>query len=273
MYQSTARTQLHETQMVNLPVATAERRLRLLSYNIQAGIPAENWRRYITGGWRHVLPDMERCQNLDLIAAVVKEFDVVALQEVDTGSLRSGFVNQVKYLAERGQFPHWYYQLNRNLGRLGQHSNGFLSRIAPDFVCNHKLPGMIPGRGAIMARFDMQGEPLVLVTIHLALGKRARNMQLSYIAELIEDYKHVIVMGDMNCSCQRLMAHSPLRDTSLLPVTSSLRTFPSWRPRRDLDHILVSPGLNVHAVEVFQRPYSDHLPLAIEIELPAPIKA
>ena len=42
--------------------------------------------------------------NLDKIAQLIKEFDIVALQEVDAGSLRSQFINQTEYLAKKADF-------------------------------------------------------------------------------------------------------------------------------------------------------------------------
>lgn len=47
-----------------------------------------------------------------------------------------------------------------------------------------------------------------------------------------------------------------------------LKTFPSWRPRRNLDHILVSQPLQVITARVINYPLSDHLPLCMTIELP-----
>lgn len=37
----------------------------------------------------------------------------------------------MQHLAELGGFPYWYQQLNRNLERITQHSNGVLSRLRP----------------------------------------------------------------------------------------------------------------------------------------------
>jgi endonuclease/exonuclease/phosphatase family metal-dependent hydrolase len=48
-----------------------------------------------------------------------------------------------------------------------------------------------------------------------------------------------------------------------------LKTFPSWRPARNLDHILVSPALRIVDAEVVAYALSDHLPLSMEVELPA----
>lgn len=250
------------------PVPPLSRPIRLLSYNIQAGISTRQYRHYITRGWQHLLPHSERVLNLNRIAALLLHFDVVALQEVDGGSLRTGFINQAEYLALKGQFPYWYQQLNRNLGKLAQHSNGLLSRLRPLALEDHKLPGLIPGRGAIVARFKTAQEPLVVVMMHLALRQRTRNSQLAYIRELIEDCRHVVLMGDMNTQADQLLHKSPLKNAPLHAVTWGQNTFPSWRPRRALDHILASPSLRVKPLGVLDLPVSDHLPVAVEIELP-----
>ena len=133
--------------------------------------------------------------NLQKIGDLLGDFDLVALQEADGGSLRSGYVNQVEHLAHLGAFPYWYQQLNRNLGRLAQHSNGVLSRLKPWAIEDHPLPGP-KGRGAILLRFGEGPEALVVVMMHLALGARTRSLQLAYIRDLIGGYKHQILMGD-----------------------------------------------------------------------------
>ena len=150
--------------------------LRLLSFNIQVGIGTQRYRHYLTRGWQHLLPHRERAANLQRIGALLGGFDLVALQEVDGGSLRSDYVNQVEHLAQLGDFPFWYQQLNRNLGRLAQHSNGLLSRLQPSLLEDHPLPGP-RGRGAILLRFGEGAEALAVVMMHLALGSRVRARQ------------------------------------------------------------------------------------------------
>src|SRR5688572_32456271 len=49
--------------------------------------------------------------------------------EADPGSLRSGFLNQTHYLAEKGGFPFWSHQPNRRVGRIASSANGLLSRV------------------------------------------------------------------------------------------------------------------------------------------------
>jgi endonuclease/exonuclease/phosphatase family metal-dependent hydrolase len=259
------RVNLHSIE----PAMVADR-LRLLSFNIQVGIGTTRYRHYFTKGWKHVLPHGARANNLRQIADLVADYDVVALQEIDGGSLRSGFINQVEYLADRAQFPYFYSQLNRDLGPLAQHGNGVLSRVAPSNLEDHKLPGAIPGRGAIVMRLPFAGTEVVVVLLHLSLGGRSRSRQLEYVCRLIENEDHVVVMGDMNSHLSRLLSDSPLGNTDLRPAEKVLPTYPAWRPAVALDHILVSEGLLIDDYEVLNCHLSDHRPIALTIDLAKP---
>ncbi len=248
--------------------APAPGRLRLVSFNIQAGTSTANYREYVTRSWRQVLPNNQRVTNLDAISDLVADYDIVGLQEVDCGSLRSGFVNQAKYIASHAGFPWWTHQANRKVGVIAHAGNGVLSRFVPDRVDQHRLPGAIPGRGALVLKFGRGDAALWLVVLHLALGRRARLQQLRYVAHLIDRHPHVVVMGDLNTGpdsreigefCDRAGLVLPRRD---------LPTFPSWQPQRGIDHILVSPELRVAALDVLDTTLSDHLPLAMTLDLP-----
>lgn len=247
---------------------TATRRLKLLSYNIQAGIASNRYRHYLTHSWKHVLPFPKRLDNLDRIARLLGGFDIVGLQEVDGGSLRSGFINQTEYLSLSARFPYWYDQTNRNLGKFAQHSTGLLSRLCPAEVTEVKLPGMIPGRGALTVRFGHGADALILVIAHLALGQRARFRQLECIAGIIGTYRHAVVMGDMNCGTESREIDWLVKHTDLCEPAHHLPTFPSWRPSRNLDQILVSSSLKVERIEALNYLFSDHLPIVMEIALP-----
>ncbi|WP_431687991.1 endonuclease/exonuclease/phosphatase family protein [Hahella sp. NBU794] len=244
------------------------RHIRLLSFNIQVGISTAAYRHYVTRSWQHVLPSQSRNKNLDRIAALLSQYDVVALQECDGGSIRSGFVNQVEYLAEKSGHPYWFQQLNRNLGRIAQHSNGLLSRYRPNSVTQHKLPGVIPGRGAIIATYGDPTNPLVVVMLHLSLGEKAQCQQLEHVCELIDGYEHVVLMGDLNNHAEQLLSSTALGRTTLVSLPERVNTFPSWRPERSLDHIMVSPGLQIRNAGVVCFPVSDHLPVAVDVALP-----
>ena len=248
------------------------KRLKLLSYNIQTGMTTNNYRHYLTRSWRQLLPNTERMENLSNIARIVTEYDVVGLQEVDAGSLRSGFINQTEYIADKAQLPYWYHQTNRRLGKIAQHSNGIVSRFRPITVDDHKLPGPIPGRGAMFVHYGSPDNPLVVVILHLALGKRTRLRQLSYVAERLSHYKHVIVMGDLNCSSNSIEIKLLVNNTNLEEPNHGLYTFPSWNPEKNIDHILVSPSLTVEKLDVLNYTFSDHLPVSMELQLPSDLK-
>lgn len=257
---------LNARSMTRSPTLSAEP-LRLLSFNIQVGIRTTRYRQYVTNGWKYLLPHTDRMRNLGRIADLVSGYDIVALQEVDAGSIRSNNVNQVKYMAHQAQFPYWYAQLNRDLGPLAQHGNGLLSRVRPLNLEDHKLPGAIPGRGAIVARVAYAGVEVVIVLLHLSLGAGSRQLQLEYVSRLIAGEEHVIVMGDMNTSACRLLRDSPLGRSVLQPVDELEPTYPAWKPNASLDHILVSPGFRVDDYQVLNCDISDHRPVAVSLSL------
>jgi endonuclease/exonuclease/phosphatase family metal-dependent hydrolase len=257
-----------QSALDGVPELDPSRTLRLLTFNIQVGIATSSYRHYITRSWQHLLPHRERQENLDKIAALLRGYDLVALQEVDGGSLRSGFVNQVEYLASHGGFPYWYQQLNRNFGPIAKHSNGLLSRFRPLQVDDYGLPGRIPGRGVIVAQYGVPEDPVALVIMHLALSDKAQQEQLRFVRDLIDRYRHVILMGDMNTHAEKILHQSPIRGADLVSLPGVSHTYPSWRPEKALDHILVSRSLIVKRAGVLSFPVSDHLPIALEVQLP-----
>jgi endonuclease/exonuclease/phosphatase family metal-dependent hydrolase len=241
-------------------------RLKLLSYNIQTGIDTRRYRHYLTQGWKHVLPHRERLLNLDRIAGMIRAFDLVGLQEVDSGSLRSGFVDQTQYLAQRAQFPFWFAQTNRRIGKLAQHSNGLLCRRKPAMVEEYPLPGL-PGRGVILCRFGGE-DGLAVCIMHLALSRRGRMRQVRFVSELVAGQRNLVVMGDMNCAGESDELRLLMRNANLRQSSCDSGTFPSWRPQRRIDHILVSSSLRVENARVLDYPLSDHLPIGIDLLIP-----
>jgi endonuclease/exonuclease/phosphatase family metal-dependent hydrolase len=104
--------------------------------------------------------------------------------------------------------------------------------------------------------------------MHLALGKRARRLQLSYISELVKEYSQLVVMGDFNCGTDSRELRELVDSTHLKLPVEDLKTFPSWRPNRKFDHILISDSLKLQKTHVLEHTHSDHLPICVEVELP-----
>jgi len=252
--------------------AADNKRLRLLSYNIQIGITTRRYRQYLTHSWKHVLHHPQRFSNLDRIAQLMSEYDLVGVQEADAGSARSGFVNITEYLANAAGFPYWDDQTNRRIGQFARHSLGVLSRYKPSGITEHKLPGRLPGRGAMAVRFGDGEESLVVLIVHLALSRRGRLSQLDYLSDLINDYRHVVLMGDMNCRSDSQEIELLVNKTLMTEPLHGLHTFPSWRPKRNIDHILVTPTVEVGRAEVLNYPLSDHLPISMEVVLPESVQ-
>lgn len=250
-----------------IPQAQPGGTLRLLSLNIQFGLHSSRYLHYVTQAWRHLLPSRGTREKLDGIAALAAGYDVVALQEADAGSLRSARLNQVAHLAERAGFPYWHAGVTRDLRPFAQHCLGCLSRWPLHNVKYHALPGWLPGRGALEVEIRPPGcETLRLIIAHLALGRRVRTRQLNFLATLIKDRTDTIVIGDLNCDTGELSAHAGVRAAGL-SAAHSQHTFPSWNPSRALDHILVTPTVDVIEATVLDERLSDHLPVATEIRL------
>jgi endonuclease/exonuclease/phosphatase family metal-dependent hydrolase len=250
------------------PPAAPERRLRLLSCNILAGASVQRYSEYVTRSLNAVLPGRSKLDNLDRLAEVLPQFDVIGLQEADAGSLRSGFLNQTRYLAEAADMPFWSHQPNRQMARLAHTANGLISRLEPSSVLDYPLPSRIRGRGALLARFGEGRDALAVMIAHLSLSAPARARQLGLIAEVLQDYTHAVLMGDLNTDAHSAEMKHLFARCSLVPPAQATPTFPSWRARRALDHILTSEAIQVDKMCALPQAFSDHLPLAAEIRLP-----
>lgn len=251
---------------VSAPAPT--RTLRVLSYNIQLGMASARYRDYVTKSWRHLVPYGGRFAALDRIAERLSDYDLVALQETDGGSFRTGFVNATEYLASRAGFRCWLDQVNRRIGPIARHGNGLLCRATLTPTNDIKLPGL-PGRGALVAQLGLGPHPLTVVVVHLALGQRVRTRQIDFLAERLAGYRQLLLMGDLNCE-----AHSPeiqalCERTGLKVPYGDDNTFPSWGPRRRIDHVLASANLRIEHTYVPAWKHSDHLPLEARLSLPA----
>jgi endonuclease/exonuclease/phosphatase family metal-dependent hydrolase len=246
----------------------SQRRLKLLSANIQAGSSTRGYHDYVARSWSHVLPGGNKRGSLNAIAQLAGAHDIVGLQESDPGSLRSGFTNQTHYLAKRGGFAYWSHQPNRRVGGVASSANGLLSRLEPIEVHDHPLPGRLGGRGVLLARFGEGAQGLTVAVAHLSLGTSSRTSQLAFIAELLHDHPHAVLMGDFNCAPDRPEMQLLYRRTRLQPPHLAVPTFPSWRPQRAIDHILVSADLAIHALQALPAAQSDHLALALELDVP-----
>ena len=240
--------------------------LRLLTYNIQVAIGSRRYRHYVSHGWKYVMPHGQSLHNLDRIAELIREFDIVGLQEADGGSFRTAFVDQARYLAASGSFRFCESMVTRDFGRFAQHTNSLLSRLPVQGIHEHRLPGAMDGRGVLEARFNLDGRPLTVFVTHFALRQRTRVRQAAYLAQLVRAAGPSVVMGDFNAKphsreIAQLCEHAGLH----LSTRPAHATLPSWRPRVAVDHILATPELTLEDYGPLPELLSDHLPVATTV--------
>lgn len=246
--------------------------LKVLSYNVQVGIGATSLADNLCNAWRHALPATKTLNTLASIAELVQDFDLVALQEIDTGSLRTRHVNQLQHIQHHTQFRHRTESTTRKIGPFTTHAKGMLSHYAFQHITHAALPGRIKGRGITLVELGLGQHKACIVNVHLALSKRAQLSQLDTISQLIKPYKTVILMGDFNMSLTTLAQTGFLRQHNLRATNTENLSYPSWQPKKLIDFILISDDIGIQSSHTIDCPFSDHLPVAAELMLPHTIQ-
>ena len=245
--------------------------LRLLVYNI----------RYATGtgpAFHLPLPGAGYLRSnrkvLDGITGFIRDErpDIVGLIEVDTGSIRTGMVNQAEHIAR--QLGHYStFQCKYGTGSINQfmpvvrkQGNAFLS--APH-VHGERFNYFDTGIKRLIIELEL--EEVCVFLVHLSLKFRHRQYQLRSLHDLIlKSKKPVIVAGDFNTFWGTHEIYLFMRAARLHNAnTAGLPSFPSRSPRVELDFILVSDGIEVTDFRVPQVRYSDHLPLVCDFRITA----
>lgn len=237
--------------------------MHIVSYNIQAAIASTSYLSYVSRLHRQVLPSPAKSRVLSGIARYIGGFDIACLQEIDLGGLRNGFRNQAQQLLAQTPFAYSLHQTNRKVGRLSLHGNLILSRFPLECVADEPLPSRIKGRGILAARVETGSGSIVVANVHLSLGAPDQFRQIHYICRLLDAYGDVCLMGDFNCppDAKQLCL---LTDYGYERLAPDAPTYPSWKPKRALDHIFVKGSLKgLGRVNRFSA--SDHLPVEAEL--------
>ncbi len=242
-------------------MSTEAHEIRVATQNVQVGIGSQRQHHILSHSWRYLLPHSQSLPNLASIAEDLGNMDIIGLNEVDAGSFRSQYLNQASFLAERCALPYWAQQRTRNWGDVAQHSNCLLSRWPILEQESIRFHGTLGGRGVLRSRLQVGERVLEVFLTHLALGPSGRLRQIRQILTLLQGPDAKILLGDLNCGPQS-------RELTLLREEGGLRgpehqpaTFPSWSPRRPLDHILISSDLGFSKIWTIHQPHADHLPL------------
>lgn len=238
--------------------------MKLLTWNIQAGIGTRRYRDYVFRAHLQLVHAPSKTEALRNIAEEIAPYDVVCLQEVDLGGRRAGHTSQVDEIARLSRHPHVVVQENRRVPGISRHGNAILSHWPLTGVRDLKLPGRIAGRGCLVA--DVEGRHAFRVAcLHLSLGAGDQTRQLAAVAGTLRDADAWAVMGDFNCS-----ARSPAMEAFCESVEGRLSrtaplTYPAWRPSRDFDHIVTGGALSVTHYQCEAATFSDHRPVSARV--------
>jgi len=249
--------------------------VRLLIYNI----------RYATGtgpAFHLPLPGAGYLRSNRKVLGGITDFiraeqpDVAGLLEVDTGSIRTGMLNQAEHIAQ--QLGHYStYQckygtssINQFMPIVRKQGNAFLS--APT-VHGERFHYFDTGIKRLIIELELSNVCVFLV--HLSLKFRQRQYQLRSLHDLVlQAAKPVIVAGDFNTFWGTHEIYLFMRAAGLRSAnTAGLPSFPARVPRIELDFILVSEGIEVTDFRVPDVRFSDHRPLVCDFTVRAGVPA
>jgi endonuclease/exonuclease/phosphatase family metal-dependent hydrolase len=233
----------------------AQDSLRIISYNIHHANP----------------PLKPGVIDIDAIVAVLKKYpaDIIALQEVDVYTRRSGNINEAKAIGDALGMQAFF-------GKAIDHDGGYYG-VA--------LLSKFPLKDTLVARLPMdtasKGEPriLIMATVKLPSGlavtiscthldhrkdPRSREMQVTEInAAAKKSELPFIIAGDLNAEPAsgviQLLDQTFQRSCDECPFT-----FPDIKPDRTIDYIAFkrSKGIKALSHQVIPAPFaSDHLPI------------
>lgn len=247
---------------------TANRSLKVLTYNIHKGFSAGNTRFVL-----HEIKDALQTINPDL----------VFLQEIhgEHHSHKKSIANwptesQFEFLADE-LWPHFAYAKNAVYPK-GNHGNAILSKY-PILGWENIDVSLIKSasRSLLHAIIDVPGWPqnIHAICAHLGLFKAERHQQLTTLSERIESHvphhEPLLVAGDFNDWRGHAEDHLET-DLGLQEVFRKLtghlaRSFPAWQPTLKVDRIYFR-GLKPDLCKLFHKePWhklSDHIPLYAE---------
>lgn len=231
-------------------------RLRVLCYNIHHGEGTDG------------KVDLPRLAEVILGARP----DLVALQEVDNRTERTGGVDQTSELARlTGLHGRFCKQIDYEGGEYGQ---AVLSRYSLSEPTIHWLPGMPERERRIAAevQFEAAGQKISLVTTHLHHNQEPfRQQQAAKLNEIFASTSHLVILaGDLNANPDSEPLRILSKDWLVAMSDRPLATYPSSEPANQIDYILARPRerFRVISVEVLPEPVaSDHRPVLAVIEL------
>ncbi|MBO21195.1 MAG: hypothetical protein CMM26_02265 [Rhodospirillaceae bacterium] len=234
----------------------AQGTLRVAAYNVKHG------------------QGMDGVVDLERIADVLRplDADVITLQEIDSGTERTQGVDQAARLGELLGMQAFFGDFMPYQG--GEYGMAVLSRLPVTRVMNHRLPdGDEPRTGLeVEVRVGPEGRPVSVVGIHFYRTPEERLAQAETLSALLDVREHpVILAGDFNSRRgDRILRSLQADEWFVVDKDGSAETFPSDRPVREIDFVMLRPAEAFEVAEhrVIEEPVaSDHVPLLIVLHI------
>ena len=228
--------------------AQAQNTLKLMSYNIKNA------------------NGMDNVCNFQRIANVINNTspDVVAIQEVDSMTNRSGQKYVLGEIAERTQM-HGYFAPAIDYDG-GKYGIGLLTKQVPLRFQTLPLPGREEARTLILAEFA----DYIYCCTHMSLTEEDRMKSLELVkAFTSSSTKPLFLAGDMNAEPESGFIKKLQKDFQILSNPKQ-HTFPAPDPKETIDYIATlkqnAKGFAVISAKVINEPMaSDHRPILVEL--------
>lgn len=241
-------------------------RTTILSWNMQAAMGTRKLSDYASKFHENLFPAQKESRLLSVVANL-KDFDLIGLQECDQGSWRSGGINQGEFLANKAGFTQAVFHTSRKVSNVSGSGLSLLSKHPIIWSQGHVLPSRFPGRGALEAKVKTPTGVICVLVVHFSLGKKDQLLQMKWVQEWTKSLSGpYVVMGDFNTSPDWIHFKnfvSSIENLNIFP-----ESFPSWKPKRSIDHMLVN-GLDATITKTFDPGISDHLGLMRQVWLPS----
>lgn len=211
--------------------------------------------------------------DLPRLARVIRaaDPDLVALQEVDDKTKRTGGVDQTAELARlTGLHGRFGKAIDYEGGGYGQ---AILSRFPLSELTVHTLPGE-PDREqrvAVEARVTIDGRELSFVTTHLHhQSEPFRVRQAERLNQVFAAARRPVVLaGDLNATPESKPLAVLAGDWTRATAGPALLSFPAGKPAKQIDYVLYRPAERFTTAEtrVIDEPIaSDHRPVLVILE-------
>lgn len=232
--------------------AQAQHTLKLMTYNIKNA------------------NGMDNVCSYQRIADVINRVspDVVAIQEVDSMTRRSGQKYVLGEIAGRTQMHDYFAPAIPYDG--GKYGIGLLTKEVPIRLQVLPLPGREEARTLIMAEF----EGYYYCCTHMSLTEADRMKSLNLLRAFISLLKKPLYLaGDMNAGPDSDFIKELRKDFQLLSNPAQ-PTYPAPAPDETLDYIAALKqtvhGVTVVSAKVLDEPVaSDHRPVLVELQTAA----